>query len=62
MEKNSTLFIPTKVNQQIKNNPCYKFIQKKEILLYCLQRKNIIGTQFHPEKSSFIGLDFLKLL
>ena len=27
-----------------------------------VKNSNIIGTQFHPEKSSKIGLDFLEMI
>tara|TARA_Y100001935_G_scaffold93545_1_gene77797 strand:- start:43 stop:672 length:630 start_codon:yes stop_codon:yes gene_type:complete len=35
---------------------------EKNVCAIAIKNENIIGTQFHPEKSSKIGLDFLKTI
>ena len=43
-----------------KNYIATSFYNNKEFCAMAVKDSNIIGTQFHPEKSSSVGLDFLK--
>ncbi len=45
--------------ENAKNNVGTSSYNNKEFFALTTKDKNVIGTQFHPEKSSKIGLDFL---
>ena len=45
-----------------KNQIATSFYNGKEFCAMTVKNSNIIGTQFHPEKSSSVGLDFLETL
>ena len=49
---------PIEKNNQIATS-CYN---DKKFCAISIKNSNIIGTQFHPEKSSKIGLEFLETL
>ena len=49
---------PIEKNNQIATS----YYNDKEFCAISIKNSNIIGTQFHPEKSSKIGLDFLETL
>ena len=46
----------------IKNQIATSIYNDKNFCAMTVKNSNIIGTQFHPEKSSKIGLDFLEII
>ena len=52
----------TLLNQLIKNQIATSIYNDKKFCAMTVKNSNIIGTQFHPEKSSNVGLEFLKII